>query len=256
MMLASAAATRWTQAGGRVVAACLPALCIMAACALPASAQSWEPVVVAVDPDALTPAVGRRQMPMQRPKSMRSQPSPAIEAFMAPPAKLAERQQKPTAVEPSTPAGKPSQGPSLQTSTARRYCVSIANVAADARYAWQKKQLADIAEELEKRVAVLESKTVEFQKWVKRRDEFVEKAQQSLVLIYARMRPDAAALQLTAMDEETASAVLLKLDPRIASKILNDMEPARAARLTAIIGGAAQGSPVGGQPGGPQEKKS
>ena len=41
------------------------------------------------------------------------------------------------------------------------------------------------------------------------------------------------------MDEETAAAVLLKLEPRTASLILNEMEPTQAARLTAIIGGAA-----------------
>ena len=47
------------------------------------------------------------------------------------------------------------------------------------------------------------------------------------------MRPDAAAQQLAAMDEETAAAVLTKLDPRIASIILNEMDRAQAARLTA-----------------------
>jgi flagellar motility protein MotE (MotC chaperone) len=58
------------------------------------------------------------------------------------------------------------------------------------------------------------------------------------------------------MDEETASAVLLKLDPTIASKILNDMEPAQAARLTAIIGGSARGSPAKQSDAGPEDKKS
>ena len=144
----------------------------------------------------------------------------------------------------------------LQTSAARQYCVNIANAAADARFAWQKKTLADTEQELEKRIALLEEKTAEFQKWVTRRDEFVKKARDNLVLIYTRMRPDAAAMQLTAMDEETASAVLLKLDPRTASLILNEMEPAQAARLTAIIGGAARVAPAGGPRSGPEGKKS
>src|SRR5438552_16656940 len=89
-----------------------------------------------------------------------------------------------------------------------------------------------------------------------RSDEFIKKARESLVLIYARMRPDAAAMQLVAMDEETASAVLLKLDANVASKILNEMEPAQAARLTTIISGAAKIAPAGGPQAGPQEKKS
>ena len=61
--------------------------------------------------------------------------------------------------------------------------------------------------------------------------------------IYARMRPDAAASQLAAMDEETAAAVLTKLNPRNASAILNEMPPARAARLTMTIAGAAKVPP-------------
>ena len=52
-----------------------------------------------------------------------------------------------------------------------------------------------------------------------------------MLRIYARMRPDAAALQLAALDEETAAAVLTKLEPRTASLILNEMDPAQAARL-------------------------
>jgi flagellar motility protein MotE (MotC chaperone) len=94
------------------------------------------------------------------------------------------------------------------------------------------------------------------QKWVTRRDEFVKKARDNLVLIYSRMRPDAAAMQLTAMDEETAAAVLLKLEPRTASLILNEMEPAQAARLTGMIGGAARTAPAGAPRPGPEEKRS
>ena len=67
------------------------------------------------------------------------------------------------------------------------------------------------------------------------------------MLIYARMRPDAAAVQLAAMDEETASAVLTKLEPRTASLILNEMEPTQAARLTATISGAGKVAPVAPQ---------
>jgi flagellar motility protein MotE (MotC chaperone) len=88
-------------------------------------------------------------------------------------------------------------------------------------------------------VAQLEEKTAEYQSWLARREEFSRKAQQVVVTIYARMRPDAAAAQLVAMDEEMAAAVLTKLEPRNASLILNEMDAAQAARLTATIGGAA-----------------
>ena len=196
-------------------------------------------------------------VPPNRATTLRRMPSPALDAFMAP-AQLAAQQPKPAAAEASAspPGLKPAEPPPLETNAARQYCVSIANAAADARFAWQKKTLAAAEQELEKRIALLEAKTAELQKWVTRRDEFVKKARDNLVLIYSRMRPDAAAMQLTAMDEETASAVLLKLEPRTASLILNEMEPAQAARLTGLIGGAARTTPAGAQRPGPEEKKS
>ena len=49
----------------------------------------------------------------------------------------------------------------------------------------------------------------------------------------------AAAAQLAAMDNETASAVIAKLNPRQASAILNEMEPGRAAMLTRTVAGSA-----------------
>ena len=86
---------------------------------------------------------------------------------------------------------------------------------------------------------LLEAKTAEYQKWLARRDEFSKRAQETVVTIYARMKPEAAAAQLVAMDEETAAAVLTKLDPRNASAILSEMEATQAARLAATIAGAA-----------------
>ena len=84
----------------------------------------------------------------------------------------------------------------------------------------------------------------------------MKKARDSVVLIYSRMRPDAAALQLVAMDEETAAAVMLRLEPKAASIILNEMEPGKAARLTAIINGAAREEPDAPAKGKPEGGKS
>lgn len=218
---------------------------VLAILASPASAQQgWAPVVVAAEAS-----------PPTQTATIRKTPSSAMEAFLAP-VQLAAQQQKPAIAEPAPPrARNPAEAPALQTSAARQYCVNIANAAADARFAWQKKMLADTETELEKRIALLDAKTAELQKWVTRRDEFVEKARDNLVLIYSRMRPDAAASQLVAMDEETAAAVLLKLDARVASLVLNEMEPAQAARLTGIINGAAKTAPVGGPRPGPEGKR-
>ena len=243
-----------TKAGSIVAsglhAACLSLLgasivaAVGAPCAL--AQQGWETVVARAD-----------AVPPNRAMAAKRTPSPALDAFLAP-VQLAAQQAKPAVVPPasSPPPTKTPEPPSFETSAARQYCVNIANAAADARFAWQKKTLAATEQELEKRIALLEAKTAEFQKWVTRRDEFVKKARDNLVLIYSRMRPDAAAMQLTAMDEETASAVLLRLEPRIASLILNEMEPAQAARLTAIIGGAARTTPAATPRSSPEEKKS
>jgi flagellar motility protein MotE (MotC chaperone) len=161
-----------------------------------------------------------------------------------------------TPAAPPQPSKPAAEAPTLSTSAARQYCVNIADAAADAKFAWQKKALLDIAQDLEKRVARLDEKIAEYQRWVTRRDEFVKKARDNLVLIYSRMRPDAAAMQLVAMDEETAAAVRLKLDPRVASTILNEMEPAKAARLTSTISGAAKDAPGVPPKGNPEAGKS
>lgn len=126
---------------------------------------------------------------------------------------------------------------------AQRYCVSVADAAADARIAWQKAKLAETEQELGKRIAALEAKSAEYKAWLERRDEFSRRATNTLVQIYARLEPDAAALQLAAMDEETAAAVLTKLEPQNSSAILNEMQPEKAARLTGTIAGAARVPP-------------
>jgi len=123
---------------------------------------------------------------------------------------------------------------------AQGYCVAISSAAADARIAVQKAKLAEVEKQISQRIAALEAKTAEYKTWVDRRDEFLKRANNSLVKIYTQMEPDAAALQLVEMDEETAASLVLKLDPQNASAILNEMVPEKAARLAATISGAAR----------------
>lgn len=141
--------------------------------------------------------------------------------------------EKPRPPEPE-PAPMPGAPP------AEQYCTGIANAAADARFAWQKKVMEDTARDIDSRVAQLQAKIDEYKVWLAKRDEFAKKAHESLISIYARMKPDTAAAQLTELDEETAAAVLTKLNTRAASTIMNDIPPAKAARLSAIIAGAAK----------------
>ncbi len=163
----------------------------------------------------------------------------------------AQPDRKPTAlkaeVKPDTAA--------VKGTAAEEYCANIANPAADARFAWQRKVLAGMEQEVAKRITALEEKTAELQKWLARRDEFSKKANETLLRIYARMRPDAAAVQLAALDEETAASLLVRLEPRTASLILNEMEPGQAVRLTATISGAGKVTPAAA-PKNPAEAKA
>ena len=116
-----------------------------------------------------------------------------------------------------------------------QYCTNIADAAADARFAWQKQTLAALEKEIEERIKILERKRAEYEEWLRRRNDLLAKADESIVAIYSRMRPDAAALQLANMNDDIAAAILAKLNPRSASAVLNEMEPARAAQLTNIL---------------------
>ena len=122
-----------------------------------------------------------------------------------------------------------------QDGKAAQYCANIADAAADARFSWQKETLANLEKEIEGRIQLLEEKRAEYEKWLRRRNEFLAKADESVVAIYSRMRSDAAASQLSNMPDESAAAILAKLNPRNASAILNEMEPARAAQLTSAM---------------------
>ncbi|TNC07579.1 MgtE protein [Methylobacterium terricola] len=111
------------------------------------------------------------------------------------------------------------------------YCATIADAAADARFAWQKEQLAALEKQVEERIRRLEEKRAEYEAVVQRRKEFLAKADESVVAVYAKMRADAAALQLSNMPEDNAAAILVKLNSRTASAVLAEMEASRAAAL-------------------------
>ncbi len=122
----------------------------------------------------------------------------------------------------------------------KAYCQNIEDAALDARFLHQKAELQHLEGELEKRTSLLEAKRAEYQQWLQRRDEFINKAEGRLVALYSKIKPDAAATQLADIDEEAAAALLLKLSPRNASAILDQMDTAKAARLVSVMIGAAK----------------
>jgi flagellar motility protein MotE (MotC chaperone) len=222
--------------------------------AVPPKAQAEAAVAKAL-PEAIPPKAlpEVKALPKAAPKpklQARQAKTPAI----AVPLPIEERLGAPATAVAAPPPPSEIETGAAEQKPAREYCASIADAAADARVAWQKKTLADLDIEIGKRIALLEAKTEEFRQWVVRRDAFSKKAHDGLIRIYARMRPDAAAMQLANIDEETAASLLTKLEPRNASAILGEMEPAKAARLTATISGAAKVPPPA--PPKPQDKPS
>ncbi len=120
---------------------------------------------------------------------------------------------------------------------AAAYCRNIANPAADARYARQVDALTSLRKDIEDRLAALEKKRGEYEEWVKKREDFMAKADTAVVAIYSQMRPDAAAAQIAVMEPDAAAAILAKLSPRTASAILNEMDAQTAAYLTNVMAG-------------------
>lgn len=167
-------------------------------------------------------------------------PAPLPDAIVTP--VVPKGESMPVSVAVNAAAVKPAMPRELPegANVAQQYCFNIADAAKDARYAWQKKTLVDIEEELKKRIAQLDARTAEYQKWLARRDEFIRQAEENVVKIYAGMRPDAASVQLSQMHEETAAAILTKIGARPASAIMNEMDAAKAAKLAMIITGAAK----------------
>jgi flagellar motility protein MotE (MotC chaperone) len=139
--------------------------------------------------------------------------------------------------EPKNPTQPPAPEAKPQMTDIQRFCLNNAASAGDAKAAWQAAKLVDLEEQIKQRIAELDAKRAEYEEWLKKRDEALKKAEDGVVAIYSKMRPEAAALQLSAMEDMMAATLLAKLPPRNASLILNEIEPGRAARLTNTMTG-------------------
>jgi flagellar motility protein MotE (MotC chaperone) len=119
------------------------------------------------------------------------------------------------------------------------YCKNVGTAVADARFARQAQEINALSARLDEKVAALDAKKAELQAWVEKREALMKRADESVVAIFSQMRPDAAALQMAALDRDVAAAILSKLNPRTASTILNEIEPGTAAQLTTAMAGLA-----------------
>ncbi|WP_198963988.1 MotE family protein [Bradyrhizobium sp. Y36] len=161
---------------------------------------------------------------------------PAAETPAPAPAPVPVRPAKPGSVT-APPKPAPPQAAASTENEVALFCSNVADPAADARLAWQLKELQKAETLLRERIAEVEAKRAEYEQWMALRDDFLKKAEASVVEIYSRMKPDAAATQIAGMADETAAAVLAKLSPRSSSAIFNEMDTARAAHLADLLGG-------------------
>ena len=92
---------------------------------------------------------------------------------------------------------------------------------------------------LRDRIAELDAKRAETAEWLKRREEALRKADEVVVAIYSKMKPDAAAAQFSAMDQ-SGCVRRSPSRPRQAGIVLNEIDASRAARIAAEMAGVGQ----------------
>jgi flagellar motility protein MotE (MotC chaperone) len=145
----------------------------------------------------------------------------------------APEKEKPKAVVDKTAEkATPDRTPDIE---ATRFCANAAPSIAEARIAWETKQLSDLDAQVKQRLADLEKAQASVQEWVAKRDTILKSASDDLVAIYAKMQPEAAATQIAAMDDQLAAAILGKLKAGAAGAILNEMEAERASKLATFL---------------------
>ncbi|MFA6153217.1 MAG: MotE family protein [Mesorhizobium sp.] len=152
----------------------------------------------------------------------------------------AHGEEKPRQVLPGAPVLEATPAKAPDESEIQRFCSNIADAARDRRYALQAQELRQLQAGIDERMKALDAKKAEYETWLKRREVFLARAEDSVVQIYAGMKPDAAAERLAIVNADLAAAILIKLDSRKAGVILNEMDQKAAATLTGIMASAAR----------------
>jgi len=124
------------------------------------------------------------------------------------------------------------------------YCMNISSSAVELRGLLVKESLSKIGEEVDGKLTELESRIGELKGWLERREAFLASANETMVEVYQKMRPDAAASQMMELNPMLSAAIVAKLDSRAASAIMMEMKPEAAARITELLASAAGGIDV------------
>lgn len=152
----------------------------------------------------------------------------------------------------ATPVGASAATQRDYAASAEEFCKNVSPVAAEARAAWLQRSIAELEREMAARTALLDARIAEHKEWLAKRQAFADQITGGLVQLFTRMRPDAAALQVAAMDEVMAAALLMRLEPKASSALMSEVPAAKAARLAGILADAGElklpGRPAGGTP--------
>ncbi|RWX77010.1 flagellar protein [Neorhizobium lilium] len=138
--------------------------------------------------------------------------------------------------QPQLLGAAPEAGTSQQE--VQQYCGTIVDAARDQRYLLQKQDLEKLQADVNDRIKMLETRRAEYEEWLKRRDDFMEKAKAGLVDIYRTSKADEVAPQFDEMDISIAAAIIMRLPPRQSSQILSAMDAKKAATVARIMASA------------------
>jgi flagellar motility protein MotE (MotC chaperone) len=117
----------------------------------------------------------------------------------------------------------------------QKFCTNIADAAKDRRYILQKQELEKLQTDINARITILEKRKVEYEDWLKRRNDFLAVTQANLISVYKTMKADVAAPQLEELRPEIAASIIMKLPPRQSGLILSEMDPRKAAMVAAVL---------------------
>ena len=122
---------------------------------------------------------------------------------------------------------------------AKDYCAAFVKEAENARESRQKVELDALNATLDKKLAEINEKTAELEKWVTQREAIQSEATAAVLKIYDAMDPTISSQEIAKLDLVAAASILRKMKPKKASDILKEMPPATAARIVAIISSEA-----------------
>jgi flagellar motility protein MotE (MotC chaperone) len=130
-----------------------------------------------------------------------------------------------------------------------RFCSTNGASLEQARLAWQTKELESLGRNVQEATAELDKKLGELKSLRDAIAKMREQQNEKVVTIFAEMRPDAAAQQLSSMSQPDAVGILSGMLPKTASLILNEMPPKQAALLSgAMLANKDRGKPYATSP--------